>query len=104
MTKKLNNNFADPQIKSQVRYRLFIVHNFKGIQAGHPRKFGYNGYVTHADKGYTNLIKMLKERKGMIIKALMHDFTKSKTIPIFEIDNTVKKKKNRKFKKKPEAK
>lgn len=92
MTKKLNNNFADPQTKLLVRYRLFIIHNQKGIQAGHRRKFGYNGYVTHADKGYSQLLKILDNRKGMIVKALMFDFEKSRTKPIIEWDYSKKKK------------
>ncbi|MCE9537726.1 MAG: hypothetical protein K8R85_00690 [Bacteroidetes bacterium] len=92
MTKKLNNNFADTRTKSLVRFRLFIIHNQLGIQAGHRRKFGYNGYITHSDKGYSKLLKILDARKGMIVKALMYDFTKSRTKPITEWDFSKKKK------------
>lgn len=91
MLKKPNNNFADPETRSQVRYRLFIIHNKKGIDAKYPKEFGYNGYITHADKGYANLLKILKRRKGMILIALMFDFSISSKKPIHTWDYSAKK-------------
>lgn len=77
-----NNNFKNPETRKAVRYRLYIIHNEEGVAAGYPRTFGYNGYVTHADKGYSQLIGLLSKRIGLVVLAKLYDFNKSREKPI----------------------
>lgn len=81
---KQNNNFKNPETRKAVRYRLYIIHNDKGVSAGYPRKFGYNGYVTHADKGLDQLMSLLSKRIKFVVLAKLYDFNKSRTTPIWE--------------------